>query len=399
MRRLPLLLAAHSVLLASPCLAQAFTLTSGNTTWNWVPQAAPVAFGTITFPTFWTSPCDPDPAAAEDQSNLYQWGLGFSVVGSNFGRPFSDNGHGSYLQSPSGTDIMVETITDVASLGLMDATILTMVRDTGPASGYVTHNCAIVNTSGSQLDIKIYVHANIDVGGAFDYDDDFSLPAAGPDRILISDNPGTPANDCGRCTELWGLNPDRYEVGGSSTISTSCDGGIDLADSGLPFFSGSDLECGFQWDLSIPPGGNATVDFALSMNHTYSGTLGSATNTGVALGAGGPAPAISASTTPILGQPLDIDLTNMGAAGTATILLGTATQLPAFGLTLGISPVLTTVSVGLSGGVGTLSLPASECDPALGGVPFSWQAFAIDNGSPAALPLIHTDVLTTVFGD
>lgn len=377
----------------TPALTAQFTITDANVSYT-NTITAQVGGGAATSADFAVSTCTPD----------HLWGNQwcFSVSGSNAGQVFDNVGNGGYSQVSPSADTSIQQLTNVATLGLFDATITDIVTSTGPASGQLLSTLSVVNTSAGTITLKLYHFCDIDFNNS--NAPDFSLPNAGPQNFIIGDN-----MPCGGCISFKALTPaDHFECGDwfapGGPAAANIIAGADLADQGLPFSGAAPTQddwCGaFQWNVTLAPGATGTA--VIQLDIPTSGTPGTTANLGVAVGGAGGPPVMGVSS-PRVGREFSVRFTNGGSATSATILLGfdgAPSQTPVFGLQLmtPVSGIVTTFPIALTAGSGQTSFVIG-CDLALNGLPMCMQGFVVDPTSPAVLPLAHTDMIVATIGD
>lgn len=376
-------LTAFAVATCSVLSAQDYTLTDANVTYTQTLNPT-VGAGTEVFRA---SSCSTDELFAQ------HWC--FSVDGSGVGDTFSDaDAHGAYAQASGGPNAMTQIYTDVKGLGLFDATWDDVVSSTGPEAGTLISSLTVTNTSASTITLKLYSFADVDFNNSCC--GDFSLSGSNPERFRLSDN-----LPCGGCLDFEGPGADFYyadiwnlATGPNDQIMM----GNDLPNTGIPFASSTaplDFTGAFQWTVTLAPGRSETV--VTSISAVRIGTPASVANVGV--GSGGTIPTIT-GTAPRVGYDFSIDVAN-GTGATATLLIAldpAPVQVGVFGLQILASPPITTASVALTGGVGSLNLVA-PCNPAFAGIALATQALVIDPGSPAAFTISASDILVSTIGD
>lgn len=399
--------AAATCLLPAIAVAQTFRCTDQNCYYEWRSVGAagdgPGAFSAD--------------ACAGDQLWTSHWC--YSIAGSGIGGPINAANHGAYALSQPTPDTASQSITDLNSHGLLDAVTTVDVDSTGANAGRATQTLTVTNKSGSPLDLSIYYFADIDYDT--DFADDVTLPHSGVDpggdvRFIVSEP--TTNVQCPGCVELWAESPMNWEVSSYDNgfgVNEKIGLGVDLTNVGLPFPSSGvigDFTGGMQWVLNLAPGGQATMRVVLSNNDVVGGgSGGSVRNRGAALGGAFGVPWIGSSQVPTQGVPLSIDFGGFAPSTTfGFIFLGPSfAQIPICGIWLGVTPVLSSFSVPMSGGNGSFQATVGTPGPGGGGAPcipsvgptttLYWQAFAWDSSAPACIRLVHSDVLETVFGN
>ncbi len=321
--------------------------------------------------------------------STYQSWWYYRDAGGN-GGAFNDSGN--QLTQSYVANIATLTWTDLDALGLYDAILNMVVTETGPDNGHVQQFMTVTNRTNSPQTITVYHYTDFDHDGTTS---NWTLPGSGPDRFIVSG-----AN--GGCSEHWADSPTNWQVGTFASIRGRCSAGFPLLDSGLPLGSSTsmvDFTGAVEWrSVVIPPLQSVMFMSTLGYNHVHSGVSPVSTTYGTGVGeVGGSIPTISSST-PILGAPLDITVTTTSTATTGALLVGFGqTSVPVCGLQLLVNPVADGT---LTFAAGTASYTlAAPCDPGLAGLSAYWQAFLLDNGSPACFPVIHSPGLRTRFGD
>ncbi len=382
---LPFCLALAGI--AASSTAQTVQLSDANMVFTWSGTSFISGFSLV----------GADGSACDNADNLFAWHWCYALDG-GAGQTLDENGHGNYLVAPSGSTQATQTITDVDGHGAFDATVVDVVRSTGSDAGYVEHDLTLISTSSGPINLKVYLFVDADYNGV---PSNTTLPGSGPDRFLIS----APTSTCGGCFEITADSPDHYGVGAFNDPNRPelrIVAGNDLSDNGLPF-GPADFTGAFQWNVSLIPGAQRTLRATTGHNDVFVGQPGGVTYFGNTVGGASGPPTLTTGQTPVLGQPLDIVVGNGGSASSTTLLFGGASQSATVpncaGLTVGFSLILASVPLPLTGGSASLTLDASTCDTTILGIDFLWQAFVIDQTSPACFPLIHSDVMVVRYGD
>jgi hypothetical protein len=127
--------------------------------------------------------------------------------------------------------------------------------DLGGGVGAVRQDMTIVNQGLAELVIDLFYYIDLDVAGSFDGD---TATLAGPNRVLFEDG-------AARFTAI-GVGADAFQVTEwSDLLDALIDGSItNLDNTGVPFGPG-DATAGFQWSLTIPVDGTATVTGAIGI--------------------------------------------------------------------------------------------------------------------------------------
>lgn len=125
-----------------------------------------------------------------------------------------------------------------------------------PASANVAAELVIFNVTQATLDLAVFCYLDVDLEGAAGD----SATLLEPGRMRIVDTSGFAA-------EFLGVGANAYQVTAFDTLRASLANTTvtNLPNTGLPFAPG-DFTGGFQWNVSIPQGGSATIRAAFALN-------------------------------------------------------------------------------------------------------------------------------------
>ena len=150
---------------------------------------------------------------------------------------------------------------NVATLGASEPSFdweltVTLTDGAAPGQAQIVERMTLANTTGSPISVALFNYADIDVGNTSGSN---GAILVNPELMRISDGPDF--------AEFLGVGADAWEVQVWSDLRDDLDdGGItNLSNTGLPF-GPDDFTGAFQWNLTIPAGGQVTVVEGLSVN-------------------------------------------------------------------------------------------------------------------------------------
>jgi hypothetical protein len=197
-------------------------------------------------------------SATLTQDHLFETGWWFRVSGDTQETFFPVPTTQSYVGTTS-----TNAWTDVGARGLFSAQEVSVVKNVGGPSGYVTMTMKVTNLSGSTpLTIDLFHMADIDLNGSTN---DSATLLYRNNHMRLTDPSGNVAEYKGVGAKAFLVRPFGATDLGSVLGDTSV---TNFDNSGLPFGPG-DFTGGFQWSLVVPASGSASVTAVLSVNNSH----------------------------------------------------------------------------------------------------------------------------------
>ncbi|MCP4247090.1 MAG: PEP-CTERM sorting domain-containing protein [bacterium] len=157
---------------------------------------------------------------------------------------------------------------NVATLGASEPSFdwdltVTLTDFAAPVTAKIIEDMTLVNTSGTAISVALFKYADVDASG--DAGNDFAN-LVNPNFIQITENADF--------VDFVGEGADAWEVQDwPNLVNPLNDASItNLGNTGLPF-GPADFTGAFQWNLSIPAGGQVTVRDKLRINIPEPATL------------------------------------------------------------------------------------------------------------------------------
>jgi hypothetical protein len=231
------------------------TLTDGAATFTF--NETPTAENSSTYKA------DFQPQGAGTADHVYSQWLFYRVAGDTRERPF-----GNYTRSDGGTveltgNLSGNTMTYSLTEKAADATTrftatwtVVLRHGASPDQATVSHSVTITNPTASPLTFSLIHYLDYDLN-----DDSLNHTATGGLSGMTITNGVTQA------TYTPVTAASHYQVADGGTLDAALLNGTTatLNDTGLPFGPG-DWSGAYQWDLTIPAGGSATIEFDMGVS-------------------------------------------------------------------------------------------------------------------------------------